>query len=85
MTIELPEKEIGGLSLTPEKVRLELAVGLYSGRHVSLGRAARIAGITYPDFLHEIGRRGICVNYTVEDAHHDMQMADKLHQKAVNA
>lgn len=84
MTIELPDREIGGLHLTPEQARVELAVGLYAGRHVSLGRAARIAGVPYAAFLHEIGRRGICVNYTVEDALHDMNMADELSRKAAN-
>jgi predicted HTH domain antitoxin len=56
---------------------------LYAGRQVSLGRAARIAGIPYSDFLHEIGRRGICINYTVEDAEPDLRMADELSRKAV--
>ena len=43
-------------------------MGLYAGRPVSLGRAASIAGIPYVDFMHEIGHRGICINYTLEDA-----------------
>lgn len=78
MTIELPDQEIDFLRLTPEQVRLELAVGLYAGRQVSLGRAAKIAGVAYAAFMHEIGHRGICINYTIEDAEHDMKMADEL-------
>jgi predicted HTH domain antitoxin len=85
MTIELPDKEIGTLQLTPEKVRVELAVGLYAGRQVTLGRAAKIAGISYTAFMHEIGRRGICLNYSVEAALHDMEMADELSSKAGKA
>lgn len=81
MTIELPDKEIGALHLTPEKARVELAIGLYAGRQVTLGRAAKIAGVTYTAFMHEIGRRGICINYSVEDALHDMKMADELGRK----
>lgn len=81
MTIELPDKELGTLNLTPEKARIELAVGLYAGREVTLGRAARIAGVPYTAFMHEIGRRGICINYSVEDALHDMKMADELGRK----
>jgi predicted HTH domain antitoxin len=78
MTIELPEQEVAGLRLTPAQVRLELAAGLYAGRQVSLRRAARIAGVPYVSFVHEIGRRGLCINYTVQDAQHDMKMADLL-------
>jgi predicted HTH domain antitoxin len=85
VTIEVPDSELGALHLTPERARVELAVGLYAGRQVSLGRAARIASIPYADFLHEIGRRGICVHYTVEDAEHDMKMADALAGKSGKA
>jgi len=77
MTIELPDQEVASLRLTPAQVRLELAVGLYAGRQVSLGRAARIAGVPYASFMHEIGHRGLCLNYTVEDAEHDMRMAEQ--------
>jgi len=77
MTIELPDQEVASLRLTPAQVRIELAVGLYAGRQVSLGRAARIAGVPYASFMHEIGHRGLCLNYTVEDAEHDMRMAEQ--------
>lgn len=83
MTIELPDQEVASLHLTPEQVRLELAVGLYAGRQVSLGRATRIAGVPYAEFMREIGRRGICVNYTMEEAEHDMKMADELCRRDV--
>ena len=78
MTIELPDQEIASLRLTPAQVRLELSVGLYAGHQISLGRAARIAGVPYASFMHEIGRRGLCINYTVEDAEHDMRMAEQF-------
>ena len=78
MTIELPDQEVGGLRLTPAQARLELAVGLYAGRQISLGRAARIAGVSYAAFMHEIGHHGLCINYTVEDAEHDMRMAEEF-------
>ena len=78
MTIELPDQEVAGLRLRPAQVRLELTIGLYAGRQISLGRAARIAGVPYASFMHEIGRRGLCINYTVEDAEHDMRMAEQF-------
>ncbi len=78
MIIELPERELGSLQLTPEQARLELAVGLYAGGRVTLGRAARIAGVSYTEFMHVIGRRGLCIHYTAEDAMHDMAVVNKL-------
>ncbi len=38
--IEILEPEADALHLTPEEVRLDLAVGLYARRRVTLGRAA---------------------------------------------
>jgi predicted HTH domain antitoxin len=72
MIVELPDAEIASLGLTSEQARIELAVGLYSGRQVTMGRAARIADLSQTAFLHELGRRGISLNYTEEDAQHDV-------------
>jgi predicted HTH domain antitoxin len=85
MTIELPEKEMGHLRLTSEQARVDLAVGLYTRQQVSLGRAARIAGVAYADFMHELGKRGLCINYSLEDMEHDMRMVDELAANTANA
>jgi predicted HTH domain antitoxin len=72
MIIELPDAEVGSLQLTSEQARVELAAGLYAGRQVTMGRAARIAGLSQTAFMHELGKRGICLNYSAEDAQHDI-------------
>lgn len=41
------------------EVRLELAARLYDRGRVSLGLAARLAGLGYADMLDELGRRGV--------------------------
>ena len=73
MTIELPDQALGSLQLTIEQARQELAIGLYAGGEISLGRAAQIAGLPRISFQQELGRRHICVNYTAEDAQHDIE------------
>jgi predicted HTH domain antitoxin len=78
MTIEITEQELGAAKLTVSEARLDLAVGLYSGRRVSMGKAAHIAGVPYPEFLRELGRRGISVNYGVEDFEHDCNVLENL-------
>jgi predicted HTH domain antitoxin len=72
VTIDIPDSDVEPLHLTNERARLELAVGLYAGGEVTLGRAAKIAGTTYAAFMHEIARRGVCVNYTEQDALDDV-------------
>jgi predicted HTH domain antitoxin len=79
MIIELPDEEIGNLGLTSQQARLELAIGLYAGREVSLGRAAKIAGWAYADFMREAGRRGICMDYNEEDALSDIETVRQRH------
>ena len=73
MTIELPDVKIGSQPLTSEQARVDFAVGLYSGRHTSLGRAAKMAGMPIVLFMQELGRRGIYRSYSVEDALYDVQ------------
>lgn len=73
MTIELPDVKIGSQPLTSEQARVDFAVGLYSGKHASLGRAAKMAGMPVVWFMQELGRRGVCRNYSVEDALQDVQ------------
>jgi predicted HTH domain antitoxin len=74
MTIELPDVNLGSQPLTSEQARLDFAVGLYSGRHASLGHAAQMAGMPKILFMRELGLRGVFRNYTVEDALHDVAM-----------
>lgn len=72
MTIELPDVMLDSQPLTGEQARLDFAVGLYSGRHASLGRAAKVAGLPKLLFMRELGLRGVCRNYTVADALQDV-------------
>lgn len=74
MTIELPDVNLGSPPLTGAQARLDFAVGLYSGRHASLGHAAKMAGMPKVLFMRELGMRGVYRNYTVEDAQHDIAM-----------
>lgn len=48
-------------------------MGLYAGGEVTLARAARVAGVSYVAFMQEIGRRGICISYTEQDALDDIR------------
>jgi predicted HTH domain antitoxin len=82
MTIEVSEQDLGALKLSPAEARLDFAVGMYTGRHLSMGRAAKVAGIPYSDFMRELGRRGICVNYSEDDFRHDLKVLESLRQKA---
>ncbi len=50
---------------------MDIAIGLYKREQVSLRRAAEISGLTSPEFLGELGRRRIPINYEAEDLRSD--------------
>lgn len=78
MQVELPDAALEGTGMTPELAKLEVAVALYRDRKVSMGRAARLAGMPRPQFQHELGKRDVTVDYDVEDFEQDLKTLEKL-------
>jgi len=81
MTIEVPDADLGALKLTSTEARLDLAIGLYTAKRTSMGKAAKIAGISYTEFLQELGRRGISINYSIPDFEDDLKTIQSLNEK----
>lgn len=48
-----------GADIDTSEVRLELAARLYDSQQISLGVAARIAGLSYSEMIDALGARGI--------------------------
>jgi predicted HTH domain antitoxin len=64
--------------LDAQQVLLDLATGMYAGRHVTLGRGAEIAGITQIQFQRELAGRKIPLHYDREDLAIDLQAVREL-------
>jgi predicted HTH domain antitoxin len=78
MTVEVGDECLRGLRVTPDRFRLEAAVGLYASEEATLGQAAGIAGISQTELLHELGRRGICFHYDASDLDEDLHTLERL-------
>jgi predicted HTH domain antitoxin len=78
MTVEVKDEQLRGLRMTPERLKLEAAVGLYASEDVTLGQAAAIAGVSQSEFLHALGRHGICMHYDLPEFESDLQTLEKL-------
>jgi predicted HTH domain antitoxin len=78
MQVEIPDAALSGTGLTPDQVRLEVAVALYRDRKVSMGRAARLAGLARIPFQRELAKRGVTVDYGVDDLHADLKTLRSL-------
>mgnify|MGYP001209267432 CR=1 FL=1 len=78
MNVEVQDAQLQGLQVTPDRLRLEMAAGLYASEEVTLGQAAAIAGLSQTQFLHELGRRRICIHYGVAEFEQDLETLDTL-------
>jgi predicted HTH domain antitoxin len=72
MQIAFPDELTQGLDLTPEHARLDLAIGLYAERRVTLGRAAKIAGMVQAGFLRTLGELRIPMHYDLAELEEDL-------------
>ncbi len=81
MKIEVQDEALRGVKLTEAEALLDFAVGLYTNRRITLGRAAEIARLTQLDFQKELGRRGISVHYDLEDLQNDLRTLAALREE----
>lgn len=59
--------------------RLELAVALYERDHLSLGLAAKVAGLSYSEMIDELGRRQVpVVRYDIDDLNRELSYVHSL-------
>jgi|GEM_PF-503793 len=63
-----------GKGVASPAVLLELAARLFDSEQISLGLAARIAGLSYSEMIDELGRRSIAVvRYPPEDLARELE------------
>lgn len=78
MRIDLPDIALEGTGMTPELARLEVAIALYRDRKLGMGRAAEVAAMTRPAFQRELGKRGVTVDYGVQEFEQDLVAIQRL-------
>ena len=81
MTLTIPAERLGSVRLDEHDAVVDIAIGLYKRDEVSLGRAAEIVGMTSPEFLVELGRRQIPINYDADDLRADVNTLKKLFEQ----
>ncbi len=76
MQIELPDSMVG--KMATDEVLLDLAVGMYVARHLTLGQAAKLARLSQGEFQRVLGSREVPTHYDMDDLAHDLQGAAEL-------
>ena len=74
-----PNSFLDFLGPEPERELILLAtIELYREGKLSLGKAAQLAGLSVREFLYELRRRGIPINYTWKEAEEDIRLIEGL-------
>ena len=64
-----------------DRIRISIAIGLFSGKKASLSRSAYLAGVSLVSFMEILRDYGIpCIEYTQEDLDMDMKTIKYLEQ-----
>ena len=78
MEITISDDLLSGIELTKRQAIVDFAIGLFSERKVSIGKAAKIAEMSQPEFLKELGQRQIPIHYDIEDFVDDLQTIEDV-------
>ena len=77
MQIAVPDEVLGNVKLDEGEARVHLAIGMFIEEKVTLGQAARIAGLSQPEMLRRLGDRRIPIHYGPTDLAHDLKVAEQ--------
>ena len=72
LTIEVPRYLLQAARVTPDELKIELAVQLYQQRRLSIGLARELAGMSLWEFRHLLASRRISPHYDVTDLDEDL-------------
>jgi predicted HTH domain antitoxin len=72
MALVIPDEIIQATRMTEQEVAQALAITLFQREKLTLGQAARLAGITQFEFQQLLASHGISLHYDVADFEQDV-------------
>jgi predicted HTH domain antitoxin len=78
MSLVIPNDILQATKMTKDELKLEIAIMLYKQEKISSGKVRAWTGLTVIEFQHELGKRGLCINYDVEDFQSDIQTLQSM-------
>jgi predicted HTH domain antitoxin len=76
MSIVIPDEIVRATKMSDSDLKLEIAIMLYKQEKISSGKACQWLGLNLIEFRQELSKRGLTINYDVEDFQADL---DTLH------
>lgn len=78
MSIIIPEEILRAAETNEEELTIELALLLYKQNRISSGKVRDWLGLTVLEFQHELAKRGLSINYDIEDLNQDIKTVKSL-------
>jgi predicted HTH domain antitoxin len=78
VTLEIPGEVLHAARLTPQQIKVELAVHLFQQEKLSFGKARQLADMTIWQFMQLLGSRGIPIHYDVAKYEEDLATLKRL-------
>ncbi|MDX2134596.1 MAG: UPF0175 family protein [Saprospiraceae bacterium] len=78
MVLTIPSEYIHAIRLTEQEVLLEIAILFFQKGKLTIGQAARLAGIPQFKFQWVLAGREIPIHYSIEDYEEDLQTIQSL-------
>ena len=78
MTLTIPDDLLRASGLTEKEMCLELALALFRAEKLTLGLAARLAGVPQASFMDTLSARGIEIHYGPDELEKDLRTIEGL-------
>jgi predicted HTH domain antitoxin len=78
MSVVVPDDILQATKMTEDELKLEIAIMLYQQEKISSGKARAWTGLTVIEFQHELAKRGLHINYGIEDFQADVKTLQLL-------
>jgi predicted HTH domain antitoxin len=78
MSVVIPDDILLASQMTEDELKLEIALLLYKQQKISSGKVRSWTGLTVIEFQHELAKRGLCLNYNVEEFEEDVRTLDSM-------
>ncbi|MBL1174733.1 UPF0175 family protein [Pantanalinema sp. GBBB05] len=78
MTVLIPDDILRATRMTENELKVEIAIMLYQQEKISGGKARAWTGLTVIEFQHELAKRGLCINYDVDDFQADVKTLQSM-------
>ena len=80
MNLTISEETLRAASMTPEELRLEIAMLLYKKERLTLALAAKLAGLSRIEFQKNLSTYNATLHYDVSEFKDDIRTLKGMHR-----